>query len=154
MPSSHLKLNRFYLSVVFLTFLIQTTLISSIYADVPPPENYQETCTVAIQSENGDDCLSCSANFDMNDCESTYGAQGYTKNCQSWGGSVWTEVWCKASPNSVEEAAEPTLEETETASESKGSESCAQSTQPPITFGLLFVWLTLIIRPRLRSIQH
>lgn len=167
MPFNHLTPNRFCFSAVLLTFLIQATLISSVYADVPPPEDYQETCTVEIQSENGDECISCSAYREMNDCESTYGAEGYTKNCQSWGATVWTEVWCKASPNSVEgtggmnaeetggmnaeETGGANTEESETASDNEDSDSCAQSAQSPITFALLFMLLTLIIRPRLRS---
>jgi hypothetical protein len=68
-------------------------------ADVAPPDGYVEQCTIEKACPSGKQCLECPGNFEDYSnpplCEKTYSAQGYTKACQSWGGSVWTEIWCR-----------------------------------------------------------
>ena len=64
-------------------------------ADLPPPDGYVEQCTVNKQQTPGKTCVACKNDFSGSGaCQQKYGPQGYTKGCQSWGGSVWTEVWC------------------------------------------------------------
>ena len=144
----HLNANPLYSSAILTTILVQTTLILSTYADVPPPEGYKESCTVSIQSENGDECISCDADFETNDCQLSYGAQGYSKKCQSLGASTWTEVWCKTTPRSAAEINEPISKTSE-----QSKESCTQSPLSPLKMTLLAILLTLIIRPRLRAVK-
>ncbi|MET0342076.1 MAG: hypothetical protein ABW252_13820 [Polyangiales bacterium] len=65
-------------------------------ADIPPPPDFEETCTVAKQSASGRTCSPCRASFrDFGaHCAEEVGA-GFTRACRSWGASVWTEVWCQ-----------------------------------------------------------
>ena len=66
-------------------------------ADIPPPNDYVETCTVAKQQEGGKVCVACDALHGERDkCEKSVGTQGYAHVCKGWGASAWTEVWCKA----------------------------------------------------------
>ena len=71
------------------------------FADVAPPDGYVEQCTVAKQQGNGNTCIECPNDYrsfatDAGDpCKLQYEGQGYTKACNSYGASVWTEVWCR-----------------------------------------------------------
>lgn len=83
-----------------MAFAILTTLSLSLltitaWADIPPPEDYVEMCTLDIQSENGAECIECGADFQVNTCADMHAAAGYTQSCQTWGGSAWTEIWCR-----------------------------------------------------------
>jgi len=74
-------------------------------ADVPPPDDYVETCTVAKQTVAGLECKDCRAWHGERDaCDKTLGKEGYRKMCQSWGASAWGEVWCKGEPKPAEPA--------------------------------------------------
>jgi MYXO-CTERM domain-containing protein len=70
------------------------------FADVAPPPGYVEQCTVEKQQAPGKQCVACPNDYrsfttDAGDpCQLKYGTQGYTKMCNSYGASVWTEVWC------------------------------------------------------------
>lgn len=73
------------------------TLTTASFADVAPPPNYVESCTVAQQSGPGLDCRECGTYYAEHDkCEKTLGTQGFSKRCRSRGASVWTEVWCRS----------------------------------------------------------
>ncbi|MBL8785420.1 MAG: hypothetical protein JNJ59_10995 [Deltaproteobacteria bacterium] len=66
-------------------------------ADIPPPGDYKETCTVKIQQKKGTTCAECRAWHGERDaCEKSLGANGWSKACKGWGASAWTEVWCIA----------------------------------------------------------
>jgi hypothetical protein len=67
-------------------------------ADVPPPEDYVETCTLDQQQKPGEECVACQATYfdDPNPCQEQYGPLGYSNRCKSWGTSH-TEIWCKGS---------------------------------------------------------
>ena len=68
----------------------------SALADLPPPDDYVETCTVAQQQRSGETCLDCDVSYvDFDACANTYEPEGYTKRCQTWGASVYSEVFCK-----------------------------------------------------------
>jgi hypothetical protein len=69
----------------------------SALADMAPPDGYVETCTVEQQQGAGETCVDCAVDYtDFDACANTYEPQGYTKSCQTWGASVYTEVFCKA----------------------------------------------------------
>ena len=77
-------------------------------ADIPPPDDYVETCTVEKQAP-GLTCESCRAwHGDVNACDKTLGAQGFRKMCKSWGASSWSEVWCKGEATGPVPAEGPT----------------------------------------------
>jgi hypothetical protein len=61
-------------------------------ADLPPPDGYVETCTVTQQQGMGEECVTCQATYAQ-----ACNVAGYVQRCRSWGASVWTEVWCRAS---------------------------------------------------------
>ena len=69
---------------------------STALADLAPPDDYVEECTLEKQQVDGLTCVACDNGYDNSgDCENLYGGEYTTSNCQSWGGSFWTEVWCK-----------------------------------------------------------
>jgi len=65
-------------------------------ADVAPPDDYVEDCTLALQQKPGEDCVECQATYfdDPNPCEEQYEPLGYSQRCSTWGTSH-TEIWCK-----------------------------------------------------------
>ena len=69
----------------------------SALADLAPPDDYVENCTVETQQAAGETCVTCEVTFeDFEACANTYEPQGYAKRCKTWGSSVYSEVFCKA----------------------------------------------------------
>ncbi|MBN2193633.1 MAG: hypothetical protein JW751_12520 [Polyangiaceae bacterium] len=69
-------------------------------ADLAPPEDFVETCTVEQQQAAGETCVSCSVTYeDFTVCANLYEPEGYAKRCKTWGASVFEEVYCKANQN-------------------------------------------------------
>lgn len=67
------------------------------FADLPPPDTYVETCTVAQQQTASSECLSCSAYYgDVDRCTKLLSPYCYTKVCKSWGASSWGETLCRS----------------------------------------------------------
>jgi uncharacterized protein (TIGR03382 family) len=66
-------------------------------ADVPPPDGYEESCTVERQQRPSETCEACRDSYhgDVDACERRYTAAGYTFRCRTPGASVWTELWCR-----------------------------------------------------------
>lgn len=65
-------------------------------ADLAPPEDYVESCTVERQQAEGETCVSCRVTYaDFEACRNTYEPQGYAYRCKSWGASAYDEVLCK-----------------------------------------------------------
>ncbi len=81
--------------------------VSMAYADVAPPPDYTEQCTVAKQQQDGMTCKSCSAGVSDNKCKSEWEPKGYKKACKTWGATVWKEIWCKGEPTKGEPTKEP-----------------------------------------------
>jgi hypothetical protein len=79
-------------------FLATAAFAGIAAADVAPPEDYVETCTLDQQQKPGESCVACQATYfdDPNPCEQQYDPLGYSKRCASWGTSH-TEIWCKGS---------------------------------------------------------
>lgn len=85
-------------SLVALSGLVLAVSVPSLArADVAPEDGYVETCTVEKQQGAGEQCLSCGDAYhgDRDACQRQYAGDGYTKRCQTYGASVWKEVWCK-----------------------------------------------------------
>ena len=140
---------RSTLTMSALLFLICIPLSQS-WADIPPPKDYVETCTIAHQSQNGAECVECSASFESDDCNVRVEGEGFSKTCQTWGGSFWTEVWCRGGGKSpAEEKSDqtptapsspaPSSDSTPSDSTPSKSKSCSQLDQPP-----MLLWITVL----------
>ena len=148
-----MKKVNFKLVLSYLAALSITLLALPTWADVPPPEDYVETCTLEAQTESGAECVECDADFETNTCADMYEAEGFTKSCQTWGASVWTEVWCKPgaeAPEAGAEAPEAGAEAPEAGAEvpeataQDSEEGCSQLNQTPMAIWLGFMVLSLI----------
>ena len=79
------------------------------HADIAPPPGFTERCTPLRVQQEGETCQACGAWFREHDkCENTLGKQGFSRRCKTRGASVWTEIWCKAVPPSLDGGTEPT----------------------------------------------
>ncbi|MCB9638225.1 MAG: hypothetical protein H6727_04860 [Myxococcales bacterium] len=66
-------------------------------ADVAPFPGYVERCTIARQQGPNEQCSLCRTYWRQpNRCSATFASQGFTRRCRTRGGSVWSEVWCRA----------------------------------------------------------
>ncbi len=77
-------------------FLLVLSLPGVALADVAPPDDYVETCTLAIQQVPGTECQLCevtSDNFDV--CSEQYAGTEYARVCATWGASFYDEIWCQ-----------------------------------------------------------
>ncbi len=106
-------------------WLLVLTLTGVAFADVPPPEDYVETCTVARQQKVGETCVACSVSMsDPTVCSTQYEPQGYALRCRTSGASVFSELYCRATDPSTQTA-------TQTSTDSNASEDgdgCAVKT--------------------------
>jgi hypothetical protein len=70
----------------------------SAHADVAPPPDYDEPCTIARQQTPGEQCQACDAwHGDREICARTLASSaGWAKRCQTRGASTWTEIWCRS----------------------------------------------------------
>lgn len=84
-------------SLLIGAFLATAAFAGTATADVAPPEDYVESCTLEKQQKPGEDCVECSATYfdNPNPCEAQYANRGYAHRCSSWG-TAHTEIWCKA----------------------------------------------------------
>ncbi len=82
-------------------------------ADVAPPDNYVEDCTLEKQHFDGMSCITCQGGGavqpeDEGACdESANEADGYEFVCRTRGASYNTEIWCKDSPGETGPAGDP-----------------------------------------------
>jgi hypothetical protein len=90
-----------YLSVA-LTVALSLTLVGSVRADIPPPPDYVEKCTVANKQTTTSECLACSSGyFALNKCSGLLTPYCYSKVCQTYGASVFSELWCRTKGEGV-----------------------------------------------------
>ena len=81
----------------FLPVLVVLGVASTAWADVAPPPDYVEECTVDQQEGANETCISCNTYHGEPDaCSDEWAPQGYEHRCNTAGASVWDEVWCKA----------------------------------------------------------
>jgi hypothetical protein len=71
-------------------------LPSSARADLPPPDDYVEQCTVdKAQGRTKQTCQSCSAwHGDPDACKKQFEGGTFAHECRAYGASTWSEVWC------------------------------------------------------------
>ena len=80
--------------------MIQFILGASLaFADVPPDDDYTETCTMENMANGGEGCETCtnsmSESAESAEC-TALSEQGLVKQCQTYGASAWTEIWCSS----------------------------------------------------------
>ena len=74
--------------------------VGSALADVAPPDDYVENCTIEKQQAPGEICVFCRSEYASTvDCSDTYEYLGYAERCRTWGGSVYDVLFCKADPD-------------------------------------------------------
>lgn len=80
-----------------LTALVLANALSVAYvrADVAPPDDYEERCTLERTCPKGKECVLCPADFHDRDGCMQLREHGFAMQCQSWGASVWDEIWCR-----------------------------------------------------------
>ena len=79
-----------------LTLAGSLTLARPAWADLPPPDGYVETCTIANQQTAASECVFCEAERNVADrCDPLLDPYCYVKVCQAWGGSGYPELWCR-----------------------------------------------------------
>ena len=72
------------------------TLAGAARADVPPPDGYVETCTLANKQTATSECLACAADYNnFGRCSPLLSPYCYSKVCKTWGASAYTELWCR-----------------------------------------------------------
>jgi hypothetical protein len=87
---------------VGLTLALSLTLVGSVRADIPPPPDYVEQCTVANKQTTTSECLACSSGyFAPNKCSGLLTPYCYSKVCQTYGASVFSELWCRTKGEGV-----------------------------------------------------
>ena len=86
-------------------------------ADVPPPEDYEEDCTLEKQHFDGMEGFTCDGGGavspeDEGACDPDANeAEGYSFVCNTLGASFNTEIWCKESPDATGPAGDPDASE-------------------------------------------
>ena len=72
------------------------TLAGAARADIPPPADYVETCTLANKQTATSECLACAADYNnFGRCSPLLSPYCYSKVCKTWGASAYTELWCR-----------------------------------------------------------
>ena len=70
------------------------TLAGAARADIPPPADYVETCTLANKQTATSECLACAADYNnFGRCSPLLSPYCYSKVCKTWGASAYTELW-------------------------------------------------------------
>ena len=72
-------------------------LITTAFADIAPEDDYVEECTMENMIDGGSECESCTNSMEENQNSEACVAleeQGLGKQCQTYGASFWTEIWC------------------------------------------------------------
>lgn len=90
-------LNRTYFASPLAALALCIT--SQAAADVAPPATYVEECTLEKQTTASSECIACKAirfGDGLGRCEKLLSPYCYKKACGAWGGTVYTEVWCRA----------------------------------------------------------
>ena len=79
-----------------LTAVGSLTLAGAARADIPPPADYVETCTLANKQTATSECLACAADYNnFGRCSPLLSPYCYSKVCKTWGASAYTELWCR-----------------------------------------------------------
>jgi MYXO-CTERM domain-containing protein len=77
-------------------WVVFTLAAAPVLADMPPPDGYVEACTIAKKKAATSECLECRGWYgNVNWCTNLLAPYCYTKLCNTYGASVWTEVFCR-----------------------------------------------------------
>ena len=88
--------------------LLLLPLCPAAHADLPPPPNYVETCTIVKQCKPGEEGTTCGTFFREPDkCRKLHASDGFILKCRTRGASVWSEVYCRPKGKATKRAAEP-----------------------------------------------
>jgi hypothetical protein len=120
------------LSIVALSATLAASRLAR--ADVPPPPNYVETCTLAQQCPDGG--TTCSGHDESSvECAKSAAAQGKEERCRSWGASSGVTVYCppgsKPPPPSTATTAQPKAGEPKVSDPKVGKGGCASCAIQP-----------------------
>ena len=77
--------------------IVSLLLITTAFADIAPEDDYVEECTMENMIDGGSECESCTNSMEENQNSEACAAleeQGLIKQCQTYGASFWTEIWC------------------------------------------------------------
>ncbi|MBW2459158.1 MAG: hypothetical protein JRI68_31965 [Deltaproteobacteria bacterium] len=66
-------------------------------ADVAPPPDYVEQCTLTHHQAPRSECVECGDAYhgEPDACRNRYAQAGYSLACRTGGASVWEEIWCR-----------------------------------------------------------
>jgi hypothetical protein len=77
-------------------------------ADIPPPEDYVEGCTLESHQSDATECVACpSGRENGTACSDAHSPGGYAKVCQTYGATTFTEIWCRARTSAPPVPSEP-----------------------------------------------
>lgn len=65
-------------------------------ADLPRPEGWEPSCTIAKMQSPGSSCEQCRGFKDPDPCQEELAKKGYVRQCQEGGAGSYVAVWCKA----------------------------------------------------------
>ncbi len=87
---------RNVLRLVAVPFAASVALLaSSARADLAPPPNYVESCTIE-NAPKDQECHRCGAFFGNRTwCSDELASYGFSQQCRTRGASVWGEIWCR-----------------------------------------------------------
>src|SRR5688572_11924696 len=108
---------------------------TSALADLPPPDDYVEQCTIdKAQERTGQACRSCNAwHGEPEACKTQFKDTTFAHECRAYGASTWSEVWCdpKAQLAAREGTKAPSGESAPPPAGTKGdAKACAIGTAP------------------------
>jgi hypothetical protein len=144
-------------SLLFAFFLFTAF---SAQADIPPPDDFVEDCTVEDKEQAGTDCDTCFAGAISNPtipdggpnpghCDHKFQGTDYEYVCSTYGASAHTEVWCDGPP--AESTANTNTGSTGTADDSTSeSSSFGCSSMDSVASGSFFFLLGGILYARRR----
>lgn len=76
--------------------LIPWLWLSPAMADMPPPAEPVETCTLEKQQPAGEECIMCGVSeSDPAKCLKRLAQRGYQRRCRASGAPMWLEMWCR-----------------------------------------------------------
>lgn len=88
------RMRRGVTSILALALLVMS---SAADADVVPPPDFVESCTLNKVQQAGEQCVVCRDAYhaEPNACRDRLAGEGYLSRCRTAGASVWTEIWCR-----------------------------------------------------------
>ena len=84
-------------TLLVLPLLLAMAIPADALGDLAPPGDYVEQCTEAKACTVGEEARSCDSSVRETDkCKKALAKDGWAYKCRTYGGSAWTEIWCRA----------------------------------------------------------